>query len=259
MKLYLKYFVIAAVTGILIGCTSSKPDVENMPEQDLFASAQQELDSGNLRSAVTILEELDKAYPFGPYSQQVQLDLIYAYYKSGDMPLAVASIDRFLKLNPTHPNVDWVIYLRGLANSRQDENQIQGWFNVDRADRDSSFAKAAFKDFSYLVSSYPYSPYSYDAEKRLVALKNRLARYELKVAEYYTERGAYVAVVNRVKNMLKTYPDTDATKHALVLMRDAYTQLGLTNEINKTNELIQANLNNVSSPVDKNESFLWIF
>ncbi|WP_392559129.1 outer membrane protein assembly factor BamD [Orbus mooreae] len=259
MKLSLKYFVIAAVTGILMGCTSSKPDVENVPEQDLFANAQQELEMGNIRSGITILEELDKAYPFGPYSQQVQLDLIYAYYKSGDMPLAVASIDRFLKLNPTHPNVDWVIYIRGLANMAQDDNQIQGWFNVDRADRDRAFAQAAFKDFTYLVSSYPYSPYSYDAEKRLVALKNRLARYELKVAQYYTKRGAYVAVVNRVQDMLKTYPDTDATKHALVLMRNAYNQLGLTDEANKTNELIQANVNNVSSPIDEEESFLWIF
>lgn len=259
MKLYLKYFFITAITGVLIGCSSSKPDIENVPEQDLFANAEQELQMGNIKTGISILEELDKAYPFGPYSQQVQLDLIYAYYKSDDMPLTIASIDRFLKLNPTHPNVDWVLYLRGLANMAQDENMIQGWFNVDRADRDRSYANAAFKDFSYLVSAYPNSPYSYDAQKRLVALKNRLARYELKVAQYYTERGAYVAVINRVQEMLKTFPDTDATKHALVLMRNAYNQLGLTDEANKTTQLIDANINNVSSATDTSKSFLWVF
>lgn len=259
MKLYLKYSVIAAMTGLLIACTSSKPDVENVPEQELYTKAEQELQNGNIRSSITILEEMDKAYPFGPYSQQVQLNLIYAYYKSADLPLTIASIDRFLKLNPTHPNVDWVIYLRGLANMAQDDNQIQGWFNVDRSDRDASYAQAAFKDFTYLISSYPYSPYSYDAEKRLIFLKNRLAKYQFKVAQYYTKRGAYVAVINRVTEMLKTYPDTDATKHALYLMRNAYNQLSLKDEADKTTQLIEANLNNVSTPMDEDKPYLWIF
>ncbi|XKM12865.1 outer membrane protein assembly factor BamD [Orbaceae bacterium ac157xtp] len=257
MKLYLKYSFIALLTGVLFGCTSAKPNVENVPEQELYKKATEELDTGNIRSAVTILEEMDKTYPFGPYSQQVQLDLIYAYYKSGDLPVAIASIDRFLKLNPTHPNVDWVIYLRGLANMAQDDNEVQGWFNVDRSDRDTAFAQAAFKDFNYLLASYPYSPYSYDAEKRLVFLKNRLATYQLKVAQYYTERGAYVAVINRVTDMLKQYPDTDAAKQALLLMRDAYNQLGLANEAQKTEQLIQANIGNFN--ISEEKPFLWIF
>jgi len=259
MKLYIKYSFIAAMTGLLIACSSSKPDVDNVPEQDLYTKAEQELQNGNIRSSITILESLDKAYPFGPYSQQVQLDLIYAYYKSGDLPLAIASIDRFLKLNPTHPNVDWVIYLRGLVNMAQDDNQIQGWFNVDRADRETSYAKAAFKDFNYLVATFPNSPYSYDAEKRLVFLKDRLAKYQLKVAQYYTDRGAYVAVVNRVKDMLVTFPDTDSAKHGLLLMRNAYNQLGLKDEAETTSKLIEANLGNTSSPIDDNKPFLWIF
>ncbi|WP_392564534.1 outer membrane protein assembly factor BamD [Orbus wheelerorum] len=259
MKLYLKYSFIAAMTGLLMACSSSKPDVDNVPEKDLYTKAEQELQNGNIRSSITILEALDKAYPFGPYSQQVQLDLIYAYYKSGDLPVAIASIDRFLKLNPTHPNVDWVIYIRGLANMAQDDNQIQGWFNVDRADRETSYAQAAFKDFTYLVANYPDSPYSYDAEKRLIALKDRLAKYQLKVAQYYTDRGAYVAVVNRVKDMLVTFSDTDSAKHGLLLMRNAYTQLGLTDEAENTNKLIEANLGNTSSKINDDKPFLWIF
>lgn len=259
MKLYLKYLFVASVTGLLIGCSSSKPDVESIPEPDLYSKAEQELQSGAIKSSITILEELDKAYPFGPYSQQVQLDLIYAYYKSGDLPVAIASIDRFLKLNPTHPNVDWVIYLRGLCNMAQDENQIQGWFDIDRSDRDYSFALASFKDFTYLVTNYPYSPYSYDAEKRLIFLKDRLASYQLEVAKYYTKRGAYIAVINRVTEMLKYYSDTDAAKHGLLLMKHAYNKLGLKDEADKTELLIQANANNMSTKFKKDESFLWVF
>ncbi|OCG27339.1 membrane biogenesis protein [Gilliamella sp. wkB108] len=254
MKLRLHSLLAICLSGMLIGCTSSKPDVENVSELELHSKARQELDSGNIKSSITILEAMDKNYPFGPYSQQVQLDLIYAYYKSGDLPLAVAQIDRFLKLNPTHPNIDWVIYMRGLSNMAQDNNTIQGWFNVDRSDRDPEFATAAFKDFTYLVSSFPTSQYVADAQKRLVFLKNRLSRYQLKIAQFYTKRGAYVAVINRVTQMLSYFPDTDSTKQALLLMRDAYNELGLVDETQKVDQLIQANLENM--PKEEQRSFL---
>ncbi|KDN10520.1 putative component of the lipoprotein assembly complex (forms a complex with YaeT, YfgL, and NlpB) [Gilliamella apicola] len=254
MKLRLHSLLAIALSGMLIGCTSSKPDVENVPEIELHNKAKSELENGNIKSSITILESLDKNYPFGPYSQQVQLDLIYAYYKSADLPLAIASIDRFLKLNPTHPNIDWVIYMRGISNMAQDDNMIQGWFNVDRSDRDPDYASAAFKDFSYLLSSFPNSQYAADAQKRLVFLKNRLARYQLKVAQFYTKRGAYVAVINRVTEMLIMFPDTDSTKEALLLMRNAYNELGLADETQKLDQLIQANLKNI--PKEEQRSFL---
>lgn len=254
MKLRLNSLLAITLSGVLFGCTTTKPDVEHVSEMDLHTKAQQEIESGNLKSSITILEAMDKNYPFGPYSQQVQLDLIYAYYKSGDWPLAVASIDRFLKLNPTHPNIDWVIYLRGLSNMAQDENTIQGWFNVDRSDRDADFANAAFKDFTYLVSSFPTSNYATDAQKRLVFLKNRISRHQLKVVEYYNKRGAYVAVINRVTQMLSYFPDTDSTKQALILMRNAYNELGLVDETQKVDQIIQANLENM--PKEEQKSFL---
>nr|WP_294611071.1 outer membrane protein assembly factor BamD [uncultured Gilliamella sp.] len=254
MKLRLHYLLAIALSGTIIGCTSTNSDAEKTSEFELHAKVQQELESGNIKSSITILEAMDKNYPFGPYSQQVQLDLIYAYYKSGDLPLAIASIDRFLKLNPTHPNIDWVIYMRGLSNMAQDDNTIQGWFNVDRSDRDADFAIAAFKDFNYLVTSFPTSSYVTDAQKRLIFLKNRISRYQLKVAQYYTKRGAYVAVINRATQMLSLFPDTDSTKQALVLMRNAYNELGLFEEKQKVDQIIQANLENM--PKEEQRSFL---
>jgi outer membrane protein assembly factor BamD len=241
MKLYQQFLAIGLSASMLAACSSSHIDYNNVPEADLFIKSQTALDDGSLKNATTLLEAMDKNYPFGPYSQQVQLNLIYTYYKTSDFPVAIASIDRFLKLNPTHPNVDWALYIRGLSNMVLDDNQIQGWFGVDRADREQDYAIAAFKDFTYLVNNFPNSDYSYDAQQRLIFLKNRLARYQYKIAQYYTKREAYVAVINRVEYMLEMFPDTQATRNALPLMANAYHQLGLMTEAEKVERLIAAN------------------
>ncbi|MFJ5455453.1 outer membrane protein assembly factor BamD [Pectobacterium jejuense] len=239
----MKYLVAAATLSLaLAGCSSNSKDaVPDSPPSEIYANAQQKLQDGNFKAAITQLEALDNRYPFGPYSQQVQLDLIYAYYKSAELPLAQASIDRFLRLNPTHPNVDYVLYMRGLTDMALDDSALQGFFGVDRSDRDPQYARTAFRDFSKLIQGYPNSQYATDANKRLVYLKERLAKYELSVAQYYTKRGAYVAVVNRVEQMLRDYPDTQATKNALPLMENAYRELQLAVQADKVAKIITAN------------------
>ncbi|GKW05083.1 outer membrane protein assembly factor BamD [Pectobacterium carotovorum] len=239
----MKYLVAAATLSLaLAGCSSNSKDaVPDSPPSEIYANAQQKLQDGNFKAAITQLEALDNRYPFGPYSQQVQLDLIYAYYKSAELPLAQASIDRFLRLNPTHPNVDYVLYMRGLTDMALDDSALQGFFGVDRSDRDPQYAHTAFRDFSKLIQGYPNSQYATDANKRLVYLKERLAKYELSVAQYYTKRGAYVAVVNRVEQMLRDYPDTQATKNALPLMENAYRELQLAALADKVAKVIAAN------------------
>ena len=238
----MKYLVAAATLSLaLAGCSSSKDAVPDNPPSEIYATAQQKLQDGNFKAAITQLEALDNRYPFGPYSQQVQLDLIYAYYKSADLPMAQASIDRFMRLNPTHPNIDYVLYMRGLTDMALDDSALQGFFGVDRSDRDPEHARQAFRDFSQLVQRYPNSQYSADATKRLVYLKDRLAKYELSVAQYYTKRGAYVAVVNRVETMLRNYPDTQATRDALPLMENAYKQMNLTAQADKVAKIIAEN------------------
>lgn len=238
----MKYLVaVATLSLVLAGCSTSKDAVPDNPPSEIYATAQQKMQDGNFKGAITQLEALDNRYPFGPYSQQVQLDLIYAYYKSADLPLAQASIDRFIRLNPTHPNIDYVMYMRGLADMALDDSTLQGFFGIDRSDRDPLHARAAFRDFSQLIERSTNSQYVTDANKRLVYLKDRLAKYELSVVEYYTKRGAYVAAINRVEQMLREYPDTKATRDALPLMERAYKRLQLNSEAEKVAKVIAAN------------------
>lgn len=238
----IKYLVAAATLSLaLAGCSSTKDEVPDSPPSEIYATAQQKLQDGNFKAAITQLEALDNRYPFGPYSQQVQLDLIYAYYKNADLGLAQATIDRFIRLNPTNQNIDYVLYMRGLTDMALDDSALQGFFGVDRSDRDPQHAHAAFNDFSKLVRDYPNSQYTPDAAKRMLFLKDRLAKFELAVAQYYTKRGAWVAVVNRVDGMLRDYPDTQATRQALPLMENAYRQMQLLNEADKVAKIIAAN------------------
>ncbi len=242
MMIRMKNLVAAATLSLVLAGCSSNPEVSpDSSPAEIYATGQQKLQDGNFKAAIKQFEALDNRYPFGPYAQQVQLDLIYAYYKSAELPMAIAAIDRFMRLNPTHPNIDYVLYMRGLTAMALDDSLLQGLFGIDRSDRDPQHARVAFKDLSQLVRYYPNSMYANDASKRLVYLKERLAKFDLSVVEYYNKRGAYVAVVNRTEQMLKDYPDTEATRNALPYMEIAYKQMGLNQEANKAESIIVAN------------------
>ncbi len=227
--------------ALLFGCSSSNEIVPDVPASELYTDAQSSLREGNWLTAIEKLEALDSRYPFGAYSEQVQLDLIYAYYKNGDLALALATIERFSRLNPTHKKMDWVLYMKGLSHMAQDQNFMHGLFNIDRSDRDPEPVKAAFNDFKRLLQRYPESAYAADAKKRMVALKNRLAEYDLAIADFYLRREAWIAAINRAQELQRTYPETKAARKSLKIQLEAYEQLGLTESVEKTKQLMALN------------------
>ncbi|MEZ8810456.1 outer membrane protein assembly factor BamD [Vibrio alginolyticus] len=227
--------------SLLFGCASKEEIVPDVPPSELYADAQISLQSGNWLSAIEKLEALDSRYPFGAYSEQVQLDLIYAYYKNDDLALGLATISRFMRLNPTHEKMDWVLYMRGLSHMAQDRNFMHDLFSVDRSDRDPEPVKKAFDDFKKLLQRYPNSPYAEDSQKRMVALKNRLANYDLATADFYLRREAWVAAINRSQELQKAYPDTEAARKSLTIQLEAYKQLGLEDAVARTEKLIELN------------------
>ncbi len=227
--------------GLLVGCSSSKEVVPDVPPSELYSNAKASLQTGNWRTAIEKLEALDSRYPFGPYSEQVQLDLIYAYYKNNDLALGLATIARFIRLNPTHDKSDWILYMRGLTHMEQDRNFLHDLFNIDRTDRDPEPVKSAFNDFKKLLQRYPESPYTEDAKQRMIFLKNRLAEYDLATADFYLRREAWIAAINRSQELQKTFPDTEAARKSLLIQLEAYKKLGLKDAVDRTEQLINLN------------------
>ncbi|WP_407331269.1 outer membrane protein assembly factor BamD [Enterovibrio sp. 27052020O] len=227
--------------SVLAGCSSTEDIVPDIPPSELYQEAQISLNQGSWNTAIQKLEALDSRYPFGAYSEQVQLDLIYAYYKNDDLALGEATIDRFMRMNPGHQEMDWVLYMRGLTSMAQDRSFIHDVMSMDRSDRDPEPVRRAFVDFRRLLDRYPDSEYAADAQKRLVALKNRLADYELATADFYVRREAWIAVINRCQQIQRDFPDTDAAKRSLPLMLQAYEELDLEEPAKRTRELIQLN------------------
>ncbi|MGV3001891.1 outer membrane protein assembly factor BamD [Vibrio sp.] len=239
----MKHLYLLGLVSLLFlaGCADNKDAVPDIPPSDLYTQAQQDLQAGSWTESIKKLEALDSRYPFGPYSDQVQLDLIFAYYKNGDYPLTLATIERFTRLNPTHERSDWVLYMRGLTHMAQDSNFMHSLFNMDRYDRDPEPVKAAFIDFKRLLERYPDSLYAADSRARLSSLKNRLAEYDLSSADFYLRREAWIAAINRCQEIQKTYPDTIAARDSLKIQLKAYKELGLDDAVKRTEQLIELN------------------
>lgn len=229
-----KFRIVAVAVSIVVlaACSSVEDEqrelVQNQGLSALYDNARESLKNGNFTAAADLLSRIDSTYPFGPLSHQVQLDLIYAYYKSGDSDKTLAAIDRFERLNPNHSDIDYALFMRGVTNMEQDRNLFQEFFGVDRSDRDPAKAREAFEDFRTLLEKYPSSKYAADAKQRMVYIKDRLAKYELKVARFYIRREAWVAAANRGRYVLEYFGDTNQVQPALEIMVTSYDQLGLT-------------------------------
>ncbi|SHH92894.1 outer membrane protein assembly factor BamD [Ferrimonas marina] len=238
--------LLLAVSSLLVvtGCSSSGDDnqfqLDNRSPETLYNDARQAMELGNFTRASEMLEALDSRYPFGAHKTQVQLDLIYAYYKLDDSASALANVDRFIRLNPTHPDIDYVYYMRGLVNMQTDSYLFHEMVGMDRSDRDPSNAISAFRDFETLIKTYPDSRYAPDALKRMQMLKNRLAEYSLRVAEYYVTMEAWVAAANRAQLVLETYPDTPATEKALEIMVRSYGELEMSAMEDHSRQVLKA-------------------
>ncbi|CAM5188804.1 outer membrane protein assembly factor BamD [Alishewanella longhuensis] len=238
-------FILIIVMSVTLSACAGKPKQEQInpaqTAQGQYQQAKDVLNAGLYNRAIELLKAVESRYPFGPLARQVQLDLIYAYHQAGDLPQALASIDRFIRLNPNQPDLDYVYYMRGLTNLKADENAFQEFFGIDRADRDLSSTRQAFDDFKILLNSYPDSKYAADAKQRMVMIKDKLARHELLVADYYLRRGAFLAAANRGKYVLEFYRDSPLVEQALEIMVESYDRLGLDKLKSDSLQVLQLN------------------
>ncbi|HRH80414.1 MAG TPA: outer membrane protein assembly factor BamD [Thiobacillaceae bacterium] len=210
----------------------------------LYTSAKEAVNEANYERAIQLFEKLEARYPYGPYAQQAQLEVAYAYYKDNEPISAMAACDRFIKLHPSHPHVDYAYYLKGLANFLEDQGLLARFGDQDMSERDPRAAREAYEAFKELVDRFPNSKYTEDAAARMRYLVNALAAHEVHVARYYFKRGAYVAAVNRGKYVVEHYQRTPAVEEAMGIMARSYGKLGLDDLRDDTLRVLKLNFPN---------------
>ena len=212
--------------ALLTGC--SKDEVEDdleATELAYYTSAQDSLRAGNYAGAIQKLQLLESRFPFGRYAEQAQLEIVFAYYKSVQPEAARSAADRFIRLHPAHPNVDYAYYLKGMVSYEQDKNFLSSIIPMDPSTRDPGAARESFQDFARLISRFPNSEYAPDAQKKMKYLRNLLATAEIHVARYYIKRSAYVAAANRGRYVFENFQGSVAVPDALAIMVEAYQLL----------------------------------
>jgi outer membrane protein assembly factor BamD len=229
-----------ALIVLLAGC-ASQPVEDTRAAAELYRSAQAAMSRGDYVTAVQEYEQLQARYPFGPYAEQAQLDIIYAYAEAGEPESAIAAAERFIRLNPRHPEVDYAWYMRGVVQQERGSGFLADWFDLKRSARDPEPLREAFNTFSTLVERYPDSRYAEDARERMFTIRNLLAEHEIMVARFYAERGAWVAAANRAANILQRYPGAPATADALVMLQRSYGELELSNLQSDVRRILELN------------------
>ncbi|MGD8812567.1 MAG: outer membrane protein assembly factor BamD [Thioalkalispiraceae bacterium] len=229
-KKLLSNLILAIAASLFVGCAVSgdyDDETINYTAAELYQEAKDNLTKSNYESAIELYEKLESRFPYGPYAQRAQIEVAYAYYKYQEPESAILAANRFIKLHPQHPNVDYAYYLRGLARFDTSQSFLDRWFNQDISERDPKNARKAFEYFSELVNKYPKSRYTPDAIKRMYILRDNLAKHEIHVARYYMGRGAYLSAANRAKYVVENYQKTPSIADALALMVQAYRKLDM--------------------------------
>jgi outer membrane protein assembly factor BamD len=253
------YFSLACLLlAGLAACSGNEeldlPPGANSSEFELYKEAQRYLRNKNFEMAVQALQLLESRFPFGRYAEQAQLELIYAHYGNLELEAAIEAADRFIRLHPQHPNVDYAYYMKGLAAYSENQGLFDRWLPKDYTTRDTSYAQEAFSEFAQLLSRFPDSPYAPDARARMVHLRNLLARAEINVANYYFRRGAYLAALNRGRYVVENYPETPAVADGLAVMVQGYKLLGLEDLADDSLDVLVLNYPDHPS-LDKNGNF----
>ncbi len=250
----LSSITLLALSVNLVGCQTFKnltgaKDVDAVEtaeksEQDYYNDAIAQIDKGRYVQGVEELTNLRTFYPTGQYAEQALLDMMYAQYQSDQYEMAAASAEQFIRLYPSNPQVSYAYYVRGVANMEGSSESLK-LFKLNQAERDTAYLRIAFANFQELISKYPNSPYAPDAAQRMTFIYNQFAESEMSAANWYIEREAYVAAVNRAKWVFQYYPLSESVPDAIAVLAYSHEKLGLTDLANEYKTLLQINYPNM--------------
>ena len=247
VKLSVLPSLLLAAAALLAGCSSTPDDkTTTWSPNKLYTEAKDELNSGAYDKAIPLFEKLEGRAAGTPLAQQAQLEKAYAHYKANDQAQAESTLDRFIKLHPSSPAMDYALYLKGIVNFNDNLGLFSFLSRQDLSERDQKAAKESFESFKELVARFPQSRYAPDARARMNYIVNSLAQYEVHVARYYYSRGAYVAAINRAQTALNDYQTVPALEEALSIMVRSYDALGMTQLRDDARRVMEKNYPNSS-------------
>ena len=258
-----KYFRVHLLAGTILSilfltaCNSDEPVMEK-PEKVYYDTAQRRMKANNFYSAIESLEAIEAMYPFGQYAEQAQSELIYAHYMNGEDEASHEAAEKFIRLNPRHPNIDYAYFMRGIASYTRDKGMFARIFKSDISNRDISGAKQAFGELSEFLTRFPQSQYAPYASQRLIYLRNLIAKNELVAAEYYIKRKAFVAALRRAKYVIENIPNSSETMRALKIVRECYQALGYFELMEDIESTIEANGDSITN-ASESSSWKWNF
>jgi outer membrane protein assembly factor BamD len=236
-----RILMIACAVLAISACGYKERQAENLQPANMYEKAHKLLLGGDYRGAVRYYETLEARFPFSDEARQGRLDIIYAYYRSNETESAVDAADQFIRENPTHPRVDYPLYLKGLVYFERSPNFLERWFNTDLTERPPQDVRRAFEAFDSLIKQFPNSEYAHDSRQRMIYLRNRLAEYEVYVAQHFLKRQAYVAAIARARYTIESYDGAPAVREALEVMISAYQGLGLDDLAKRSQEVFAYN------------------
>ncbi len=238
----MRILLILATSLILVACSSDgKRPGNEMTEREIYEKAVEAIDNENYFLAIETFQQLENKYPFGSYSEQAQLEMIFAQYNAQELEGARASAERFIRLHPEHDNVDYAFYMKALSTYELGLSLVERYFADEESQRDPQPARDSFQEFAELIRKFPNSEYALDARQRMIYLRDRLALHEIHVAHYYLKRHAYLAAANRGRNVVENYQGTKHIADALAVMVEAYELLGQQDLADKSLAVLKAN------------------
>jgi outer membrane protein assembly factor BamD len=257
--------LVAAALGALVlaGCASNRDGeqqrLSRFGPDSLYDQGRRALRASDWGQAVSIFEALNANYHLTPHARQSRIDVIYAYYKLGEKETARDSADTFIRENPVDPRIDYVYYLRGLIDFERTPGLAHRVFDVDLAERVPETAQDSFDSFRTVVTRYPKSQYAHDARRRMIYLRNRLADYQLRIADHYLQRGAWVAAAQRARETIEEYDGAPAVKDALRIMIHCYRKLNYTDLAGNTERVFRENFPGESMEMTREKDSWWKF
>ena len=253
----IKKTILSLLILTLFACANNEESAEEEFINDLvraYETAQTAVEAGNFRRAIGIFESIQSRFPFSDLSNQIQLELIYAYYKSNAKEQTIDQTEAFIRENPTSPRIDYALYIQALSYFDEEPDILEKTFRKDMNKRPPQDVEKAYSILERLVSRYPASNYAADAELRMIYLKNRLAAYENIVADYYIRSGAYVAALNRAKTSLEQYNGVPSNRESLDIMILAYEKLGMLDLASDTRRILAENYSDSAPLIDYDDA-----